>query len=551
MLTLIAWLERIGQTEIYLMDNDSTFPPLLQYYRGTKYKVIDLGANLGPHAFWKSGLLESMNITGRFILTDPDVVPTEDCPDNAIEVLASALDQFPDRVKAGFGLRIDDLPDHYPRKAEVVRWERQYFNKELAPGLYDANIDTTFALYRPKQPFSYGPSLRTGAPYLFRHLPWYTDPARMSDEEAFYLRSVTASTHWHLSPQEPEMPDRDSSANDVLVIVPSRSRPDSCVEFAEAFFEHSTRSDLVFVLDDDDPMPYPRLDGVKYEVLPHLRFVSKMNVAATKYVDHYRYLAFLGDDTRIRTPAWDRTLVEEIEDLPTGIAYGNDLLQGPALPTALLMKSDIVRVLGFMFLPGLVHLYVDNVWRDLGMALGSLRYRDDVIIEHLHFTAGKSEVDAIYQEGNSSDMYARDHAAYLAYIRSRLELDVAKLKLLLIDKPLERASARSDKQPATANREEPSGIPAGPIKILKATYGNRDCQADVTTQLQDLALKGVSRIPASNNLFGDPCPNRGKSLRLTYQLPGSDRQFTHEVREHQDMWLPALASDGAQTSFAE
>jgi hypothetical protein len=192
-------LERVGQTEIYLLDNDSAFPPLLRFYQETRHQVIYLAANSGPYALWNTGILGALNVTGRFILSDPDVVPTEDCPDDAIEVLSDALDRFPDRVKAGIGLRIDDLPDHYPKKSDVLNWESQFWQTELAPGLYDANIDTTFALYRPDLPFAHGPSIRTGPPYLARHVPWYTDPTHLSDEEKFYFQRAGPFSHWFLT----------------------------------------------------------------------------------------------------------------------------------------------------------------------------------------------------------------------------------------------------------------------------------------------------------------------------------------------------------------
>jgi hypothetical protein len=216
---------------------------------------------------------------------------------------------------------------------------------------------------------------------------------------------------------------------DVLVIVPTRARPESTVAFAEAFFANSTRADLLFALDEDDTVlaDYPDIPGVQYEVNPRLRVVGTLNLLATKYLEQYTYLAFMGDDHRIRTPAWDQKLVEVIEELPTGIAYGNDLVHGANLPTAVLMDATIVRTLGYMVPPDLIHAYKDNVWRELGMALGSLRYRDDVVIEHLHPYIGKAADDAVYQESNNSAAMARDQAAYDRYRRSRLPLDVARL----------------------------------------------------------------------------------------------------------------------------
>lgn len=459
---LISWLERVGQTEIYLLDNDSTYPPLLEFYRETSYPVAYLGENLGQRAVWNADLFRRLNVTGRFILTDPDIVPSPECPDDAIEVFAAALDRYPEHVKAGFGLRIDDIPDHFPRKARVLEWEIQHWSPELAPGLFDTTIDTTFALYRSDAPFSYGPAIRTGPPYVARHIPWYSDATRLSPEEAYYQeRADPAISTWRLGeftvardgvaqtatleaagpdeaapePDEPE--DGVGYRNDVLVIVPTRSRPESSVAFAEAFFAHSTRSTLLFALDDDDPIPYPRIDGALYEVNPRMRLVGALNLVAAKYRDEYRYLAFMGDDHRIRTLAWDQLLVEAIDSVPAGIAYGDDLNQGDNLPTAVLMDTEIVRTLGYMVPPDLVHLYKENVWRALGQALGSLRYRADVVIEHLHYTVGKSDTDAVYREANSPESYGRDHAAYERYARVRLPGDVERLRdaLTAVEKP--------------------------------------------------------------------------------------------------------------------
>ncbi len=226
LLPLIGWLERVGQTEIYLLDNDSTFPPLLQYYRETRHHVLYLKQNLGHRALWHAGLLETLGVTGKYIVTDPDVVPTENCPDDAIDVLSVALDQFPDRVKAGFGIQIDDLPDHFPRKSEVLNWESQFWKTKIAPGLYDADIDTTFALYRPGLPVSYGPSIRTGPPYLIRHIPWYADPAHLSAEEVFYFqRAEPTITTWRISelPVLSEETEQDPAQRETEQ--PERARP--------------------------------------------------------------------------------------------------------------------------------------------------------------------------------------------------------------------------------------------------------------------------------------------------------------------------------------
>ena len=197
LLALIDYLERAGQDRIYLLDNDSAYPPLLHYLDKSPHEVIRLGRNLGRLAPWEGDVFEELGIKDRFVFTDPDIVPGEDCPLDAVEYFAEVLDRYPDRDKVGFGLRIDDLPDGYPFKSEVVTWESQFWRQTLAPRLYEAPIDTTFALYRAPTQHDLGRALRTGYPYVAHHRPWYLfDP--LPEDEAFYRSRAEGSdvNHW-------------------------------------------------------------------------------------------------------------------------------------------------------------------------------------------------------------------------------------------------------------------------------------------------------------------------------------------------------------------
>jgi hypothetical protein len=142
-------------------------------------------------------------------------------------------------------------------------------------------------------------------------------------------------------------------------------------------------------------------------------------------------LVFLGDDHLPRTTGWDKALADALAGKPAAIAYGNDLLQGERIPTAVAMTASIPRVLGYMAPPALAHLYVDNVWRDWGEGIGALTYLPDVIIEHLHPAAGKAERDAGYDAVNAVEVDSADKAAYLAYRDGGgLAADLEKLRAI-------------------------------------------------------------------------------------------------------------------------
>lgn len=195
----IEWLEKAGITNIYIIDNASTYPPLLEFYEKTKYKIIKLTENVGYLALWQTGIYKQFE-KDFYIYTDPDVVPTKECPLDAIHYFFKLFKKNVDVDKIGFGLKIDDLPDHYHLKEKVISHERQFWSKEreIMPQVFHASIDTTFALYRPGVRGGYWLNcFRTGMPYVARHLPWYNNSSNINEEEDFYIKNIyEGASHW-------------------------------------------------------------------------------------------------------------------------------------------------------------------------------------------------------------------------------------------------------------------------------------------------------------------------------------------------------------------
>lgn len=232
---------------------------------------------------------------------------------------------------------------------------------------------------------------------------------------------------------------------DLLVIVPSRGRPQSVGHVVEAWqhtgaYEHA---DLLFAVDADDP----HLDGYYAQDLPDagrtlvklftvnrwMPMVDKLNLLARQAAtaeDPYFALGFAGDDHLPRTPGWAKRYLDELRAMGTGIVYGDDLLQGERLPTQWAMTSDIVRALGRMVPAPVGHMYSDNSVRVLGMGAGCLRYLPDVVVEHVHPLAGKAAWDDGYRAVNADGQYVRDRAAYQRWVLGPLAADVAAVRAL-------------------------------------------------------------------------------------------------------------------------
>ena len=195
----VEWLHSVGQNNIHIIDNASTYEPLLKYYKKVPATIYMLDRNCGHEAFWRTHIHQRL---GKYyhVYTDPDVLPDENTPDDFMVYFKEILDRYPLMKKVGFGLRIDDLPEHYPAKGKVIKWEKQLDSELVERGVFRSKIDTTFALYRPGASFQcWDETLRTGSPYVLRHMPWYEDPNSMEEESRYYAQAVTTSSSWYKS----------------------------------------------------------------------------------------------------------------------------------------------------------------------------------------------------------------------------------------------------------------------------------------------------------------------------------------------------------------
>jgi len=198
LIQLIKYLEKRGYKNIYIIDNNSSYPPLLEYYKKCPYHIYRLSKNIGYLALWKTDIYKKF-IKDYYVYTDSDVVPIDECPEDFMNVFLQILKKYIFAEKVGFSLKIDDLPDSFSNKDAVIKWEDQFYRKKINKLMYFAPIDTTFALYRPfiKKDVKHSyETYRTAYPFTARHLPWYIDSSNLNEEEQYYNDHSTTSTHW-------------------------------------------------------------------------------------------------------------------------------------------------------------------------------------------------------------------------------------------------------------------------------------------------------------------------------------------------------------------
>ncbi len=228
---------------------------------------------------------------------------------------------------------------------------------------------------------------------------------------------------------------------ELTILVPSRGRPKNAVKMYEAFRETCTAdTKLLILVDSDDPTLstyYSLLYGVGQVLVvePGRRgMVAALQRGFDSFRDHIGFaVGFMGDDHLPRTHGWDTAYLETLRRLQTGFVYGNDLYQGEAIATQVAMTTDIPDALGYMCPPEFDHLCVDVVWQDWGKAIDRLVYLDKVVVEHMHYLAGKARIDEGYGAVNNPTVSGHDISAYNHYNspEGNFERDVSLLKALL------------------------------------------------------------------------------------------------------------------------
>lgn len=221
--------------------------------------------------------------------------------------------------------------------------------------------------------------------------------------------------------------------NGLLTIVPTRNRVENALELLDVFYKTSTEdsSGLLFVVGTEDPRFDEYFDKIPLRHIipfPERGLVKALNYAVSQgYAEEYEALGFMGDDHRPRTVGWDSAYLANLRELGDGYVYGNDLLMGEKIPTQVAISSSIIKSLGFFGPPGFTHLNVDVTWKDMGSALGRIRYLEDVIIEHMHPAAGKADVDAGYKHANSKIMVRLDEQEYARWKKEDFPLEKARV----------------------------------------------------------------------------------------------------------------------------
>lgn len=198
---LVEALRIRNYNNIIIIDNESTYPELLEWYRQANVEVF---YNNIPETLYDTGtfyrLAFEVNHTrfvdivkNYYVFTDSDVVPDTCVPEDFIDHMVEICDNITNVNKIGLGLKIDDLPDYEFTKTikeiELRYWKNKVIHNNIYE-MYYAPIDTTFAVYKPNTFPLLADAYRMGGNYIAKHMPWYYDINNLPKDESYYIQHL-------------------------------------------------------------------------------------------------------------------------------------------------------------------------------------------------------------------------------------------------------------------------------------------------------------------------------------------------------------------------
>ncbi len=176
---------------VIILDCGSTYPPLLEWYDSQSQAEVIRHENIGNRVTWDRPNAILGEPGDRFYFASDADLDISQVPNDFLLRLQDGLNRYPKAVKAGLSLRLDDLDPAEPFFDRIHSYEDKYWTKQIDDHFYDADIDTVLAMYRTGEGWGgYGPALRSTAPYVARHLPWYLTTENITDEWIYYFKHL-------------------------------------------------------------------------------------------------------------------------------------------------------------------------------------------------------------------------------------------------------------------------------------------------------------------------------------------------------------------------
>lgn len=223
-------------------------------------------------------------------------------------------------------------------------------------------------------------------------------------------------------------------------LLPSLNRPHLAKNFFEFYHQAESKVPGLLIVDHNDPR---KAEYITLELPKNWRLVLTDAVTMGDKVrsvwDEIKdldYVMILNDDHEPVTPGWDEKILAHMND--HNVVCTNDGWVAPhRICGAICFSGGILRALGYMFVPGLHHLFSDDSWQYLFGKAQCANLLMDVLVRHNHAYKNKDLQDETFIKINGplglingqgvGGLWPDDKATFEAWLRNDAEKDLAKV----------------------------------------------------------------------------------------------------------------------------
>ena len=216
--------------------------------------------------------------------------------------------------------------------------------------------------------------------------------------------------------------------NAISILTPTRNRPNNCDRFIKSLYEttqYTGTLELLFYVDNDDPAKdiYKEIEErwqnnfwrVEFVIGEPMSVSKSWNIIAEKSLGDIMIMG--NDDLVYKTVRWDSKLMARLLELdnPYYLSWFNDGINGNRHCAFPIITREWYDTLGY-FSPGIFNFGYNDTWvYDIAKRVGKLNYMDEILVEHLHFSVGKSNMDDTYARNRTQEkgnLYRKDREIY-------------------------------------------------------------------------------------------------------------------------------------------
>lgn len=189
----------------------------------------------------------------------------------------------------------------------------------------------------------------------------------------------------------------------ILVKFPTRSRPAKFLSTLKGYIDNTVdvaSVDYLITIDSNDPtMDADVLKSInsmtKQATINHGSSVNKIhavNRGMEQYKEHWDILVLASDDMICMQKGWDTIIKETMDayypDTDGALWFwdGDHNTRRNGLCTMNIMGRKYYDRFGYIYHPSYSSLWCDNEFTDVGLRLGKLKFFDQVLFKHVHFS---------------------------------------------------------------------------------------------------------------------------------------------------------------------